>query len=132
MTATIKKVLIGLAIVFALLVFASLLITPPPEDNNPVSNTPESPSAAAGELPPAPSFATAEKRYEVAEIKPDNTYRVLDLADNAEVELFIPADANITAGQRSGIAVGTIITVQRYMEVANGLVAAELSIATAQ
>ena len=124
-------ILVGLGILVVLFVIATLS-APKPADKEPLANNqPAATSAAKLNEPPAPpEFQTSERRYEVVAVVDKDTYRGRELTTQAEVELFIPSDAIITAGQRDRIEVGTILTVQRFMEFTNGLVAVDLSIST--
>lgn len=140
MTSKIKTALIGLVVVFVILVVVSLLTGPKPADNNGkeanANNTGavgnNSAPVTANEPPPAPTFQTAEKNYQIIEPRQDGTYRARDLATNKEVELFIPEGSIFTAGDRGGLAENAFLTATRYLEGANGLVVAELSVSTKQ
>lgn len=138
MSSKIKTALIGVVLVFVILIVVSLLTKPAPTGNNPANNGGETsqnnnPAAPVDSAPPAaPAFQTKELRLEVLVVKQDGTYRVRDVDANTESDLFIPSDANITAGTRAGIKVGSALSVQKFMVAANGLVATELSIPTAQ
>lgn len=123
-------IILGLLIVLFVLAAAtapdSKTITP--QANNQAAETPDNARVAEPPLPPA--FQTSEKRYEVLAVKGNDTYQVRDLADNKELDVFLPSDAIVTAGQISNIEPGTILTAQKLMELANGVVLTELSIST--
>ena len=131
-------IILGLIIVLFVL---SLITAPKPETAQPQANNepaaaPSQPiDTANGDLnvpPPPPVFQSSERRYVVLSAKENikDTYQVRDLADNKEVDLFLPSDAIITAGKRANITAGTILTVQTFMELSNGVVATNLSIST--
>lgn len=127
-------VVVGVVAVAVILVLAS----PTPEKTAQPGQATTSPATqsasppASNEPPPMPALQTKELRLEVLVVRQDGTYRVRDVDANTESDLFIPSDANITAGSRPGIKEGTALTVQKFMTVANGLVAVQLSVATAQ
>ncbi len=124
-------ILVALGILIVLFVIAALS-APEAADKKPQSSSQPAaaPPAKPNEPPAPPEFQTSERRYEVVAVVDKDTYRGRELTTQAEVELFIPSDAIITAGQRDRIEVGTILTVQRFMEFTNGLVAVDLSIST--
>ncbi len=137
MSSKIKTALIGLVLVFVILIVVSLLTAPAPTGNNPADNgaTSQNNNPAApdnGQPPAAPALQTKELRLEVLVVKQDATYRVRDVDAKTESDLFIPSDANITAGSRQAIKEGTELTVQKFMTAANGIVATQLSVTTAQ
>lgn len=137
MSSKIKTALIGLALVFVILIIVSLLTPPAPTGNSPAGNGATSqnsnPAAPEASQPPAaPAMQTKELRLEVLVVNQDATYRVRDVDANTESDLFIPSDANITAGSREAIKEGTLLSVQKFMQVSNGLVAVQLSIPTVQ
>lgn len=139
----IKITLLSLFGIAVILVVLALVTTPsqpasPAGQNNeqeavaPNQETTAPNSGAITEPPPSPTVQTDEKQFMIISIGTNDTYRVRDLADNKEIDLFILSDAQITAGQRSDIKPETIVTVTKYLVFANGLMATELSVAAAQ
>lgn len=134
-----KTVWAAMGLMVAILLGIALLTNPAPAEPNEKSGqakdaTAQNSSSAppgTSEPPALPAFQTTEKRFEVLAVRQDGTYRVRVMGASQETDLFIPADANVTAGSRGDIGAGTILTVERYLDAANGIVATELSIATA-
>lgn len=124
-------IILGLLIIwFVLAIFmAPDSKTTTPQANNQAAET-AADNAKVTEPPLPPAFQASEKRYEVLAVKADDAYQARDLADNKELEVFLPSDAIVTAGQIANIEPGTILTVQKFMELANGVVITELSIST--
>ena len=133
-------ILVVLGLIIILFVLA-MVFSPKPEGakapaNSPTAETPSQPvNTANGDLniPPLPPvLESSERQFEVISAKEGakDTYQARDLANNNEVELFIPSDANITAGSRASIQAGTILTVQKFIVLANNVIATDLSIST--
>lgn len=133
-------ILIVLGLIIILFVWAMISSSNPETSKAPANNNgaaaPQAPvNTANGDLntpPPPPVFQSSERRFEVTGAKEGqkDTYLTRDLSNNKEVEVFIPSDANITAGKRASIQAGTILTVQKFIELSNNLIATDLSIST--
>lgn len=77
---------------------------------------------------PAVEYMTGNLRLQILSGPTDTyNYRARYLASGAETNITIPGDANII-GSRQKITAGRKITVTRYMEVPDGLVAADLTV----
>lgn len=132
----IKIILLSLlGIVIVLVVIA--LITAPSQPAGPAAQNNEQPAAALNggtvtEPAPPPVFQESERRFEVLSIGENDAYRVRELSSQKELDIFLPQGAIVTAGSIKNIKAGTILTAQRFVELANGLMVTELSISTAE
>ena len=94
-------------------------------------SAPLQPSAKKDEgykpLPP-PEVQTDEREFEVLSVVKDDTYHVSEVKTKKEFDLFIPSDAEFTSGSIKSIKKGTIIKVEKYMVVSNGIITTKLGL----